>query len=802
MKKTILILIGLIFISLASAIWFSNSYEWGDDFEDGTINATFWTTYTDYRDDGGGGSVSLTEIADGDGSLKGVVIAGGPLSYTGIVVARTNTDYNNGYGYKIDYVLNVTRGNNVGIEISNGTVLNEDQRFALDYPGTVSIYNHPNSVAKANYSLLISSNGNTTLYNETGIVTSKNINNPNMTKWYVQFRVGQATSGTSILQLFNFTSGYAVKLHSPPYNGSSIDNTINFNCSAEDDTQLNNISLIIDGVVNHTVTGSSSFLELYKQLNMNSGSHTWSCNATDSSNNVINSPTRTLNLGLIENSQTYNPTSTVGGIETFSINITYNSSVISNIQGTLYYNNTAYSGTKSGTGNNVLFQTNLTIPSVTAQTNMSFYWEFISNPGTLNAYTNSTKNSQIINAIQIGNCTTYNHILYNYTLYDEETQSKLSNVTIDIQLRVYDLSRTIDVVNFSQSYSTNPAQVCTNSSTFSNLNYSIDSTVKYTSNDTTTNKSYVSEQYNILNGLLSNSSVPNNIKLYGLNSQDSTEFQLTVRDSSYSLASNVLIYLYRQYISENNFKIVEAPLTDNNGQTILHMVRNDVVYNIVVINANGEVLDSFNNMIAFCQDYTIGSCTINLNARGDADSIYNYEESLGISYTKPSYSNSTGLVSFSFVTDDLTSKTVQIEVIRNNQFGNRSVCSNSLTSTTGILTCDVSSVRTTDRFLFVNIYVEGDLLVTTTIDLEEESSGFGTVNGAFFAFMIILFIVIIFSEDKQVLVLSILAGWAIIISFGLVSGKLFGSRTIISSGIWLITSAIILLWKLQKEDNR
>ena len=71
-----------------------------------------------------------------------------------------------------------------------------------------------------------------------------------------------------------------------------------------------------------------------------------------------------------------------------------------------------------------------------------------------------------------------------------------------------------------------------------------------------------------------------NITLFDLNLSDSTEFQLTFTGDDYLPLEDALIFIDRQYIAENTFKTVELPLTDSNGQTILHLVRNEVIYNI------------------------------------------------------------------------------------------------------------------------------------------------------------------------------------------------------------------------------
>jgi len=631
-------------------------------------------------------------------------------------------------------------------------------------------------------------------YNMTGIIDEVGLWNRTLTP-------------TEISQMYNGEVGMSYRilnatttLNFPADDYENISNIVIFNCSGEDAIQIDNITLIIDGISNVTLSGSSTLLSLQQELTVPFGNHTWTCNATNNNNDIGTATARTFQLGFVENSQTYNQNTLSGSNELFLINMNYNNTQYTSIKASLFYNGTEYPSLQPPlVDKNISFNKTIIVPSVSTKTNLSFYWQ-IGLYDEAWRYINSTFYNQTVDLIGVDDCSTYTTLIYNYTLYDEETQIKLANDTsIDIQVSFYDISKTVLVANYSKAYfGTNPAQICLNGTLLQNTNYSVDSVVIYSANNSITNVSYATESYNILGDLIGNSTIPKHIKLYDLNEQDSTEFQLTFRDSSFALAGNVLVYLYRQYVADNDFKVVEIPLTDSNGQTILHMVRNDVIYNFVMVDADGNILATFNRIIAFCQDYTIGECTIYLSAPADVDDIYDYNEEFGISYTAPTYSNTTGLVSFSFITNNLTSRTVRMDVIRNNDFGNRSVCSNSLTSASGTLSCNVSSVSSTDRFLFLNIFVDGNLMTMLTLDLEGDDFGFGTVNGAFYAFLLMLFMITIFMNDKQALTLSLLVGWAIVVGLGLINGALIGA---LSGGIWLVVCIIIFIWKLKGEEE-
>lgn len=628
-------------------------------------------------------------------------------------------------------------------------------------------------------------------------------------------------SQTEITQIYNThigmsynvnPSGIEVTLDSPSNNNLYLKNSIvEFNATiVPSNGNLTNATLFIwdsssneINITTNIVKGNESNQTSFEVLLTDVDTLDWNVygcmeNATSTACGFAGSNRSVITNFFLENNRTFNAQTTEGASETFILNLTKEATTqFSSID--LVYNSTSYASTFSIIDSEIIVTNSIVIPSVDISTTLPFYWSIVLSSGTI---VNTTSSNQTASSIQMGDCETYDTLIYNYTIYDEENQSALSNATIEIQFEMYDSAKTIQLLNFSKAYTnTNNASICMNGSLLTTVNYSIDSVAKYSCNETyaeNLSNFYAIEYYNILGDTITNTTVPKNIKLYNLKSEDATEFQLTFKDSSLVLASNILVYIYRQYVADGTFRVVEIPLTDSNGQTILHLVRNDIVYNFVMVDEHGTILATFNKMIAFCKDYTIGECTINLNAPSEADDLYNYTDDLKISYTQPTYSNITDLVSFDFISSDLSPVIVSTEIIKNSDFGNRTVCTNSLTSSTGTLTCNVSSVVDTDRFLFINIFVEGDLKTTTTIDLERDSFNFGIVNGAFFAFILILLLITMFMEDRQTLLIALGVGWAAVISLALISGALFGA---LSGGVWLIICIIIFYWKLKQEEK-
>ncbi|KKK88563.1 hypothetical protein LCGC14_2741890, partial [marine sediment metagenome] len=272
------------------------------------------------------------------------------------------------------------------------------------------------------------------------------------------------------------------------------------------------------------------------------------------------------------------------------------------------------------------------------------------------------------------------------------------------------------------------------------------------------------------------------------------------KDKFLSLAPNILVNVNKQYVADNDFKTVEIPITDSNGQTILNLERNVGIYNLIFIDIGGNIVATFNKITAFCQDITIEECTLALDAEGTTSKTFNLTNSTQISYTLE-YTNSTSLATFNFNSLNSTAITARIIGTTQNQFGNQSVCDSSLTSTLGTITCDASSILETDNYLFIDIFSNGNFVETRVINISPSVPLIGGIFGStgfLIAFLLMLTIIILFSEDKQVLIVMIGIGWAIILLFGLLKGAIIGS---VSGGIWLIISIATMLWKLREEEK-
>ena len=228
----------------------------------------------------------------------------------------------------------------------------------------------------------------------------------------------------------NITHGYPfpfpiVTLNAPTNNTISTTNEIAFNCTASDDVNLTNVSLILDGVVNETNSSGINNTNYIFDKILAIGNYNWTCNATDNRSQTTSPPIRLLAINTFIEEQTfYNPISYETAEETFVINITTNGSYITSA--IFFYNDIPQgASTKTGTNTNANFSNTLQIPAATG--NKTFLWQ-LTVGGTS---TNSTAINQTVGNTLFGLCNATLTVPYiNFTFVDEETSLNM-NATID-----------------------------------------------------------------------------------------------------------------------------------------------------------------------------------------------------------------------------------------------------------------------------------------------------------------------------------------------------------------------------------
>ena len=508
--------------------------------------------------------------------------------------------------------------------------------------------------------------------------------------------------------------------------------------------------------------------------------------ANDTAGNVGSNST-SWEYDVFVTNQTWNNETTEGAVEPFTLNATLGTGLTFN-SATLTYNGTDYAGTITNTGGTDYYiDTEIDISNVDAEEKREFYWNLALSNG--ESYNTSTQ-TQNVTALFIDDCTSFGTLILNYTLYDEDTQDLISpdpavdNATIEINIDVSPLGSTTPIIEYSNTFETNNATIC-----MDNLetNYRLDVTTKYSAFD------HVVEYHHIQNYQL-NSSSEQHISLYDLATTESQEFLVVFKDENFVLVQDALIDISREYVGEGLFKSVEVAKTDSQGQTIVHLVLGDVRYDIVV-KKEGEILATFDNVVAVCQDAGSGECTLNLNQLATQVQPLDYENLGNIAYYW-TLDRADRTIQVDFTSTDSLVVKVDLNVTKFDNYFNESVCDETLTSTTGTITCNIPANFGNVSFL-AELYSDGEFVGQTLFSLSPQALESFGYTGVIMVIIMFMVLPLMFVSSPVGMVFG---GIIAIVMMGLLSmfdygGTLLGSGSMI---MWFIVAGLILVWRMSK----
>jgi len=326
------------------------------------------------------------------------------------------------------------------------------------------------------------------------------------------------------------------------------------------------------------------------------------------------------------------------------------------------------------------------------------------------------------------------------------------------------------------------------SSLLNGSEYRMDVQMRYTS------LGRVEEFHHIQNFTLTNRSLSQNINLFDLNITDSQKFLITFKDDNFLPVEDALVDIQRKYVSEGVFKSVEIPKTDEFGQTVGHFDLEGVIYTIIV-SKNGNVLAAFDNIAVVCQDIIVEDCRLNLNVATVPADFPEWESIGGLDYTI-TFDNNTRAITVVFTTTDGSSSTVLLNTTKYDRFGNVTVCSDTLTSSSGTLTCIIP-----DSFgnvtVISKLYNNGQLITTRIYSIFPNAGQFFGTDAIAMSIILLLTIPLMLVGSTVGLILGVIIG--LIMSGGLMfinGGSGIGTGVAL---IWAIIAGGIIIWKINQK---
>jgi hypothetical protein len=403
---------------------------------------------------------------------------------------------------------------------------------------------------------------------------------------------------------------------------------------------------------------------------------------------------KTFYVNNIETIESFDNPALEGTNQNFQLNITYDETFFDSVSTSLRYNNTNYNQTFTSPNQNFISEVNITTPGVSEDKQIPYLYtvefEWTNATGSFNIvqflpgtspfvyYHNITK-------LLIDDCTTTTQRIYNFTIVDEKTQVRLEqNITIEVALTLwnFDYSEMIGQTSFSSSES--EVGICVNTTFPSSEGLYLDAKVRYEA------LNHNGEYYHIERALINNETGTRKITLYNIDNEEYTLYQINVFGTGSLPLSDALINVNREYVAENVFKTVSIPKTDEKGQAIAHLAKENTQYNFIIVQ-DGVVKASVQKT-PICQ---ISPCEINIFTTLVAEEIF---EEIGTIYASGiqssiTYNKETKMIQYTFV--DITGTAdyfrMVVSPLRFNETSS-SVCDVTTFSASGVLNCNMTGL--------------------------------------------------------------------------------------------------------------
>lgn len=387
---------------------------------------------------------------------------------------------------------------------------------------------------------------------------------------------------------------------------------------------------------------------------------------------------------------------------------------------------------------------------------------------------------------------TAGHTILNLTLKDEEDLTVLNLTSpntnkIELELQLQSLLNSSILWNFSKTWNdvNTSVAVCVPVELLNGTSYSIDFTIGYDGTD------HVREFYFLDNGTLDNTNyfnsyTDNTVDLYDLKTADSTTFLFKFTDEDGLEVQDALIHTFRKYIGEGIFREIERSREDDNGQTHVHLVEEDVIYYFVA-SQYGTILYTSSTYNAKC---LTTPCEISLSLSKTATNWSMFDNEGGKYSVSTDTATRTITTSFNLDTISLVNATVY-------RFYNGTeevVNSSSLTATAGTIPLKVPLSYNNATF-FVAIYKNNTYVKSEWAGLQEDGSDYFGTFGLILAGILLLCIMLMaVSEGAGFIIFTVLA----LILVGVMQLVDLGWVSIIA----IACAGGIIVWKLINRRNK
>ncbi len=401
--------------------------------------------------------------------------------------------------------------------------------------------------------------------------------------------------------------------------------------------------------------------------------------------------------------------------QTFTLNITKDSDYITDANATLHWNGTAYTPTETTNGTYFYYTKTITMPSVDANTNVTFNWTYTLE-GEENTTSRTASETQLIYNIDMDDCSTYNITALNFSLVEESNNASI-NGSMDF---TFSLAQEGTTINYSKSVTNrNWTAFCIPNN---NINFTAQLQSEYSA------EGYDAHTYFAYNLAINNET--QHITYYLTNGTTIVEF--TVLDQNGDEVENAYIKVKKYDIGTGTYKTIETLKTDQQGKALGNIILDTAWYEFVVEYGGTVYLEDGPTKI------TTTSRTFRINLLSDffdryTDVIYGITSSLN-------YTDSTGNFRFTWSDPDGNYHYGCLKVTKESLAGNTLINDTCVQSTAGTILVNINDSGSVNGTYVAVGYIKFDepyVLQVLRKTWGSLSETFGN-EGLFYAFLIIL----------------------------------------------------------------
>lgn len=383
-------------------------------------------------------------------------------------------------------------------------------------------------------------------------------------------------------------------------------------------------------------------------------------------------------VGALLTGQIYNASTFESSKEDFIINITLVSGTIL-YSAKLNYNNVNYSTTYTSLGNNK-YRLNASVfaSAVATSSDIPFYWIFsYDSGGTQVQYTSNT--TQIVNPLQVISITSsacaggfFESINYSFA-----NSNNLTNLTVNLGYNFkYGVGNTTSKNIYGNLTNTEVLRVCVNQ-TFGEYRVGYGE-IDYQLTD------YVERRFYVFDGFILSNSTTSEYTLYSLPNADSTSFLFEIKDVYLNPYVDKYLNLLRWYPDLNEYRVVEAAITDENGLTIMKVKIEDIDYRVGVYEKDGTLIELTSPVRMAC---LVNPCTYTIKITAGASDylvIYNIQSSLV-------FDEDTNRFIFTWNDPSQQTSAMRLNVYKDAGYQKILICNTTSSGYIGVITCDIGN---------------------------------------------------------------------------------------------------------------